>query len=285
MKALLKPFISLSFLLISVLIIAQPNTEVYLMDLRRSIEAIVLENHTNISDNEGYDNQPSFWSDSESVLYARTVNGQTEIARYYPVSGNTLIVSNTLEGSEYSPTLMPDGRISSIRLDTTGLQLLYAYMLNGENDVLVPELKIGYHAWISKDEIVAFVLGEPATLQLINTSTYNSTILGQQIGRSLHKIPGSNSFSYVDKSTSEWVIKSMDPETGDSKSLTPTVVGSEDYAWTPQGEIIMGSGSKLYLWKEGIDWKELADLSSKGIKGITRLAVSPDGKKMVVVGD
>ena len=148
---------------------AQPNTEVYLMDLRRSSDGLVIEKPTNISNNQGYDNQPSFWADGESILYARNVEGQTEIARFYLGSGNTMIITNTFGGSEYSPTLMPDGRISSIRLDTTGLQLLYAYTFRGLDEVLVPDLKIGYHAWLNDNEIVAFVLGDPATMQIIDT--------------------------------------------------------------------------------------------------------------------
>lgn len=277
----------LSFLLIlSVVILnAQPSTEVYLMDLRRSSDGLVIEKPINISSNVGYDNQPSFWSDSESVLYARNVEGQTEIARYYISSGNTFIVTNTFGGSEYSPTLMPDGRISSIRLDTTGLQLLYAYTLKGKDEVLVPKLKIGYHAWINSNEIVAFVLGEPATMQIIHTSNNSARVVGENIGRSLHKIPGSPSFSYVDKSSEKWMIKSMNPETGKSEDLTSVIEGSEDYCWTPNEEIIMGSGSKLYVWKRGGTWTEITDLASYGISSITRLSLSPDGKKLAVVSN
>lgn len=266
-------------------LVAQPNTEVYLMDLRRSSEGLVIEKPINISDNEGYDNQPSFWSDSESILYARNVEGQTEIARYYIGSGNTLIITNTFGGSEYSPTLMPDGRISSIRLDTTGLQLLYAYTFRGLEDVLVPDLKIGYHAWINSNEIVAFVLGEPATMQIVDTRNGAARTVGERIGRSLHKIPGSPAFSYVDKSSEKWMIKSMDPESEQSQNLTSVIEGSEDYCWTPNEEIIMASGSQLYVWKKDSEWTPFADLSSHGISNISRLSVSPDGKKLVVVGD
>lgn len=282
MKNFLLPFL---LTIASLLTIAQPDTEVYLMDLRRSSDGLVIEKPINISSNEGYDNQPSFWSDGESVLYARNVEGQTEIARYYLGSGNTMIITNTFGGSEYSPTLMPDGRISSIRLDTTGLQLLYAYTFRGLDEVLVPDLKIGYHAWINSNEIVAFVLGDPATLQIINTKTNTARIVEKNIGRSLHKIPGSPSFSYVDKNDESWMIKSMNPETGVSESLINTIEGSEDYCWTPNEEIIMGSGSKLYVWKRGSEWTEFADLTSFDITKITRLAVSPDGKKLVVVSN
>ncbi|MEP0984062.1 hypothetical protein [Ekhidna sp.] len=264
---------------------AQPDTDIYVMNLRRSAEGLLIEKTENISNNEGYDNQPSFWVDGESMIYARTINGQTDIARYYFDSRNTLVITDTKQGSEYSPTPMPDGRISSIRLDTTGLQLLYAYKFDGDNEVLVKDLKIGYHAWINSNELVAFVLGDPATLQIINVNTQKAHILVNNIGRSLHKIPGTSSFSFVDKTSSPWVIKSMDPLSEKSETLTAVLEGSEDYCWTPNGEILMASGNELFVWKEGSEWQKFATLSRLGVSTITRLSVSPDGKKLAIAAE
>lgn len=266
------------------LALAQPSTEIYLFDLNTDSEgAMQLSNPINVSNNPGYDNQPSFWPDNQSILYTRTINGQTEIVRYFIQSDKTEVISKTLQGSEYSPTPMPDGRISSIRLDTTGLQLLYAYNLDGENEVLVPKLKIGYHAWLSESDIVAFVLGNPPTLQIIDTNTKQSLVVGDSIGRSLHRIPDSESFSYLDKTKTPWTINAMNPKTGEIKILLKALNGSEDYCWTPSGEIIMGSGSKLYRSFNLTEWFLLNDISTIDLDGITRLAVSPDGKKLAVV--
>ena len=57
----MKILLSLIFgLVISHFAVAQPNTEVYLFDLDRTDGKINLSNPKNISNNEGYDNQPSF---------------------------------------------------------------------------------------------------------------------------------------------------------------------------------------------------------------------------------
>ena len=173
---------------------------------------------------------------------------------------------------------MPDGRISSIRLDTTGLQLLYSYKFNGSYEVLVPDLKIGYHAWIDKDRIVAFVLGDPATMQIVNTKTRKATTVGESIGRSLHKIPDSKDFSYVDKTAEKWTIMRMDPVIREAAAVTTMVGEGEDYCWTPKGEILMADGAKLFVWSSDSEWKQFADLSKQGITTITRLTVSPDGR-------
>ncbi|MEQ6167531.1 hypothetical protein AAOE16_10070 [Ekhidna sp. MALMAid0563] len=276
---------SFTTLLTAFLSEAQPNTDIYVMNLRRSPEGLLVEKPQNISNNDGYDNQPSFWTDGESVLYSKTLDGQTEIARYYFNSKNTLIISDTKQGSEYSPTPMPDGRISSIRLDTTGLQLLYAYKFNGNSEVLVPDLKIGYHAWIDADRIVAFVLGEPATMQIVNTKSGEATVVGKNIGRSLHKIPDSKDFSYVDKSGDNWTIMRMNPVLRESEEITSTTGSGEDYCWTPKGEILMADGAELFVWSPDSGWKQFADLSKDGITSITRLSVSPDGKKLAIAAE
>jgi len=278
----MKNCIVIALFLTPLLLCCQPSTEVYLFDLSKE----GLKNPVNISNNEGYDNQPSFWPDSQSVLYARSVDGQTEIARYFVDSKETKIITSTLQGSEYSPTPMPGtSSISSVRLDTTGLQLLYRYNLLGESEVLVEDLKIGYHAWISNEEIVTFVLGEPATMQIINVKTGEAKTVGESIGRSLHKVPSRDLYSYVDKSSEPWSIRLMNLATDQSAKVSDVLAGAEDYCWTANEKILMGSGSVIYQMNEIEGWLPFADLKEKfEIEGnISRLSASPDGKLLAVV--
>ena len=61
---------------------------------------------------------------------------------------------------------------------------------------------------------------------------------------------------------------------------------SEDLTWLPDGRIIMASGSKLFVWQAGTPgWAELADLTAAGIKRITRLSASRDGKFLAIVAE
>lgn len=277
----MKAFIPILFLISTFISFAQPNTEIYVFDLDGDTANFSISNPVNISNNEGYDNQPTFWPDGKSVLYARTVNGQTDIARYFIETGETKMISNTMQGSEYSPTMMPDRRISSIRLDTTGLQRLYSYELIGTVKELVPDLVIGYHAWVGDWNIAAFVLGDPATLQLIDTKTGEAEVVYEKIGRSLHKVPNHDWFSFVDKSKDVWAVKAMDPSDRTVIYLTNTLEGSEDYCWTPQGSMIMGKGTKLFHWER--NWAEFADLAQYNLGTVSRVAVSRDGDKLAVV--
>jgi hypothetical protein len=60
---------------------------------------------------------------------------------------------------------------------------------------------------------------------------------------------------------------------------------AEDFCRLADGTILMGKENRLFAWspRPGSDWKEIAELSPMGIAHITRLAVSPDGRRLVVV--
>ncbi len=280
----MKAFASLFTLILGFFCFCQPNTEVYLFDLIKSESGQYnITNPVNISDNAGYDNQPSFWPDGNSIIYARTVDGQTDIARYYIGSGKTKLITNTPQGSEYSPTPTPDGNISSIRLDTTGLQLLYKYDLSGNPEVLVEELVIGYHAWLGKSRLAAFILGEPNTLHIVDVKKGKNKKVAENIGRSLHKIPGFGNLSFLDKSKDQWVIKGMDPRKESIVEISIALEGAEDYCWTPSGELLMGKDSKIWIRKGYEGWEELFDIQNYGLNGITRMTVSPDGNMIAMV--
>ena len=56
-------------------------------------------------------------------------------------------------------------------------------------------------------------------------------------------------------------------------------------AWTPNKTMVMGKENKLYKLKPGVDknWVEFASLKAFNLSGISRLAISPLGDKIVVV--
>ncbi len=267
---------------------AQSGTEVYLFDLQKTSDGYSLTNPLNISEqNPGYDNQPSFLPDGSGVLFASTRNGQTDVLLYEIESDNKKWLTES-PGSEYSPTVIPGGtHFSTIILEEDGRQLLWKYSLEGgEPEIIVQELVIGYHTWLGPNRIYSFVLGEPPTLQETRLDSGESEVITQNPGRSLHNVPGTRHISFVDKSDStNWIIKSLDPFEGDISTVTSTLNGSEDMAWTPDRIILMGQGSTLFSYNPygTEEWKPVADLSDFGLSGITRLAVSPDGNKVAVV--
>ena len=59
--------------------------------------------------------------------------------------------------------------------------------------------------------------------------------------------------------------------------------GDGDYAWTPDGAILMSDGTILKRWQGGADWQPVAELAALGLAGASRLAVSPDGHTLALV--
>ena len=277
----------LFFILISLFSFSQPNTDVFLFDLNTENGKFELSNMKNISDNDGYDNQPSFLDDN-TILFASTRNGQTDIAKYN-INYDSKIFINHTEGSEYSPLKIPGIKaVSAIRLDKDGAQFLYNYSLNnGESEVLIENIVIGYHTWFNENILVSSVLEDGGlSLYLTNFQEQENYKFDDKIGRSLHKIPDSDLVSFISKKTEPWKIKSLNPTNGKIKSIITTLPGSEDMCWLPNSTILMGKNDVLYSYNsnKGTDWIEVASLKKYGITNITRLAVNSDGTKLALVG-
>ncbi|WP_339794518.1 hypothetical protein [uncultured Imperialibacter sp.] len=274
--------------LLSLSAIAQPSTEVYLFDLKANGGEMSISNPINVSSNPGrYDNQPSFSQKTGELFFvSQDATPQIDIFIYNPARGTKTNFSNNAS-NEYSPTLTPDGKYISCIREVDGTQLLWKFPIRkGEPAIVVPDLVIGYHAWRDDNTLVSFVLGDPQTLQVSDLLAKTNKVVASNIGRSIHKIPGGNLISFLqNRKGRPALIQSLDTETGKIETICEAMEGSQDMAWTPKGEIIMGQGSKLFVWSPATKgWVEAADLGATfQLNSITRLAVSPKGDKLAVV--
>jgi hypothetical protein len=264
-----------------------PDTDIYLVAMSADGGRLSFGAVTNVTDRDGYDNQPSFVPDGTAILYTSSRGDQTDIYRYEIASQTTSAVTQTSPESEYSPTVTPRGdAFTVIRVEADSTQRLWRFDMNGSNpEVVLPEIMpVGYQAWGNAFTLGIFVLGSPATFQIADTRTGVGDIVAYNIGRSIHKIPNRHKISFTHRVPDYW-IKEIDI---DSRAVRPIVqlMDSEYYAWTPDGSILTGSGSRLYRWRYigGSDWEEVADFSEAGIVDISRLAVSPDGDWIAIVG-
>jgi hypothetical protein len=284
----MKKLLTYILLFISIISYAQPNTDVFLFDLALRDGQLELSNFKNVSDNEGYDNQPSFMN-QDVLFYSRTRNGQTDIVKYDLETGRMKWISAT-EGSEYSPLKIPKrNRVSAIRLEKDGTQKLYSYNLKKNvSKPLVDDIIIGYYNWYDDKTIISSVLEDNGlSLFITNIDEPKNYKVDTNIGRSLHNIPKRNLVSYISKKNEKWEIRSLNPETVETKFIANTLLNSEDICWTINGTILMGRGDVLYKLNPETDksWKKVASLKKYGIKNITRLATSPNGNRIAIVGE
>ena len=276
----------LTFLMISCSS-AQSGTEVYVFDLSQKGEIWTLSNPVNVSQNEGYDNQPSFSSDGSILYFTSNRNGETDLIAYNFDSGEKTWLTETTNRSEYSPTITPDGNhISFITLSNEGVQEFRKINFEtGEESLIENDPIIGYFVWIDELSYMCFVLAtedQPSTLQIHNTETGEKIILGENPGRSFHKIPGAKAVSFIQTINDEPEIFGYYYENEGTEFIHSTLSGSQDMVWLPSGEILMGQGSILSIGSDS-NWSELIDFSIFDLSDISRMAVNSDGSKIAII--
>ena len=285
---------------------APPDTEIFLAPLKSVNGALEVGTAVNVTNSPGYDNQPFFTPDGRALLFTSIRGGGTQTDIYRVALGSDPMekrdltptqVTRTPE-SEYSPTVTPSGALSVIRveLDGSSTQRLWQFTIDGGSPrVVLEQVKpVGYHAWADDKTLALFVLGQPATLQLADATTGTARVIASDIGRSIQVIPGATSpreISFVHRERSgdavRLLIKKLNTRTGEITLLTPAVEGGNDAdtAWTPDGTLLMVRGNMLYGWRAGQSgWKEVTSLERLSLRGVTRLAVSPKGDYLALVG-
>lgn len=266
---------------------AQSNLEVFLFDIETADNTFKISDGKNISNNEGYDSQPSFL-DERYIVFASTRNGQTDIAKYDTRYGSKLWI-NFSESSEYTPLKIPnENAVSAVSLDKDGKQRLNSYSLStGKSTELLQDLIVAYYTWFDESNIVSAVI-EDKLLNLFVTNPKNgkSKKYATNVGRSFHKIPNSNLVSFISKENeNQWQIKSLNPATGDIKTIANTIDGVEDICWLNNKTIVSSKENKLFkltLQKDN-NWKEISELS--GIKSISRIIINSESTKLLIVAD
>lgn len=269
--------------------IASPSeTDIWVAELLDSGRRLRIGTPTNATNRPGYDNQPFFLPDGSAILYTSIdATGQADVWRHEFDRGRSFRVTRTAE-SEFSPTPHADGSFTVIRVEADGRQRLWRFDGEGTNpELLLADVEpVGYQAWVDEHRVALFILGEPPTLATADVRTGEPRSLLSSIGRALHRVPGKGTVSVVYKAAeNDWQIVEVDLASGDVSELAPLLRPAEDYAWLPDGQLIMGRGSKLYLRRPGADreWRELADFSGHGIAQITRIAVSPASNRIAFV--
>ena len=243
---------------------------------------------------KGYNNQPNFFSNSELYLTIQTPNDttQTEIYSLDLALKTQTRVTATPSESEYSALLLPNQRrFSAIRVEEDGNQRLWSFPLD-RSDNGRPEFpkifNVGYHCWLHDTLAALFIVGENG----LPHSLYTAGIKGQKlwrvasnVGRCLQTLPDGR-LAFVQKATEQtWFLKTYDYRKIYSEIVVVMPSKSEDFVALPDGTYLTGSGAKILQYRPGNNaaWKVVADISKYGVKNISRLAVSKDGKQLALV--
>ena len=233
---------------INLFVQSSSDLEVFLADFSISDEKIELYNVQNVSKNLGYDNQPWFTPDGETLLFTSNRGGKTDIISLNVSTLEKIWLTETPNRSEYSPQFRPNTEeLSYITLSKDGIQdfrNLEITVKNGQKSkietILEKESIIGYYHWFNRDSYLCFVLPTEqmnSTLQWHKLSNHadstDKNIIADMPGRSFLPIPDTEYLSFIDKRTTPWQIMSFDPLTLDINLISNVLDQSEDFALLP----------------------------------------------------
>ena len=274
--------------------VGPPKPEIYVAELSVFDGRHYLGPLQKVTDGtSSYDSQPTFTPDGQSLLYTAEYGYgervQTEIHRYYLSSRRDTRITRTGE-SEYSPApVLGDRAFSAIRVEADSTRRLWRFTMQGmDGEALFRNLDaVAHHAWGNASTVLLYVLGDPATVRIADLTTGQTEVVAQGVGRSLNKIPNRNAWSFVERlSPSQAWISEINIGTREIRRLIPAVLGGQSHAWTPEGVLLMTSGSRIYQWDSEVDedWRLVADLGNRFVT-VSGIAVSPDGSKIAFVAD
>jgi len=268
-----------------------PGSDIFVVSFDISSGDFIVGTPRNLTNRKGYDNQPAFTYDGKGFLFTSfRENGQTDIYHYDIESNEAYSVTSTPE-SEYSPTPMKGkSTFSTVRVEMDGTQRLWQFNLDGTNPIIILDsiLNVGYHGWGDDSTVGLFIVGSPNTFNIANTVAGVSVQIAENSGRSIHKVPNEKSVSFVHKlSEEEWWIKKVALSSRLISPIIKTLSGSEDYAWTSSGILVMANSSSIYKFDPKSDdkWKLVISFSESALQNIKRIAVSPNDDYLLMVSD
>ena len=276
-----------------------PDTDIWLFDIAKKGDSISFTNPVNITNRTGYDNQPAFSPDGRQVVYSSyRENGQSDIYSYDIASHTNSAFCKTPE-SEYSPAFTPDGKyISVVRVGKDSSQRLFKFPVKGGDAVPVFTRykmdSIAYYCWKDSTDLLLLLIGTPERLIFTNTKNIDPLIIAiNSVGRTM--MTDNQEINYiVSRTDSVWSIckLSYQPTGIGIQFQVKCLKGVEDFAIYNDEVFICGKGSFLYTYdyshpyKESeyeVQWTKNINLASYGLKDISRVAVSKDGKRIAVV--
>lgn len=267
---------------------APPSTDIYLASYTLDADTLRLDAPANRTQRDGYDNQPQFTPDGNAFLYTSERNGQTDIYRW-PLDADTPHPLTQTATSEYSPTPLSDSTYAVVRVEDDGTQRLWQFSMQ-EADIpaetgtlLLPDVEpVGYFAPVDTTHWALFVLGEPPTLQWsARDENPAPTTLRRNIGRSIQHRTHATGVSAVQRhdgvADSVLVVRNS----GDVQAYAPALEDEGDHVWTPEGHLLMTSGTTLYQWHpDAGSWRAVYDWAPATP---SRIAASPTGRQLAVV--
>lgn len=291
--------LAVSVVAVSVNAFAQQGSDIYLAKLTLGANAPITD-LVQVTNTDTYTNQPYFFNNNQ--LFYTQMEGEGEQAQtdifLFDLNLGTQANLTQSSTSEYSATPVPNkAAMSVIRVNAQGKQELWEYSLQGNAlSHLVPKVEpVGYQVWLDAQQLLLFVLGEPHTLQLLeNNPEAEGEIIDRNIGASLFRYRKSPWYLYSQTSEEGHWLKSYNSANSNVRPVLRMPDNVQYYASSPSGYIFASNGETLFQRQVIIDdkklqpegkWIEIKLDNTVCMKGVSRMAISPDESMIALVCD
>lgn len=265
-----------------------PDSDLWLAELDIKLPGKI-KAATNITNRPGYDNQPSF-SKNGKLIYFVSVREDTQADIYANPVGSKKItqITNTKE-SEYSPNETTFGNYLSVlhvtldSIQTVKLLDLKTFAITNSNFSSFDSA--GYYHFLNADTVLYYKLTQPHTLRYFVSSSGKDGLLCEHPTRTFKKVDRSTFiFGVKDSVSTRYFLYDVRLQKANLYASINSV--NEDMIWHPQHGLLISDKATILRYNVSSGkWETLYDLSSFGIKKITRFCFDPKNKYLVVVNN
>jgi len=243
----------------------------------------------------GYNDYPAFLNANEIYLSVMTPNSRQTDLFMLNLRDTSITRITTTPEAEYLPQPTPSSyNFSALRWEPQMRDTLYRlweFPIDGVTDgrpvVKYADDILAYH-WINSQRIAVYRDGSPPQLVIMDVNSDRELARigqpGAAIGRCFKMQPNGKLLFLQKKPLGPAELREYQLRDGTDQLLTEALPGIEHFEVLPNGAILMGRESKIYLFDRfrGKGWREIADLKAYQVGSITRLALSRDLKLAVV---
>jgi WD40-like Beta Propeller Repeat len=286
---MLKPLSFISGICCVVQSFAQmPNTDVWLFKIETDkTGAYSLKEPLNISNREGYDNQPSFSNDGKKVYYVSVREDKQADIYAYDLKTKTTVQITKSKESEYSPVMTEKGHfLNSVVVEADSAQCIhYIPIVEALAEKKIEVDSVGYYCFLNSDTVVYYKLTEPHSLRYYVNSSKEDKWLGNSPIRGF-KAVNRHQLVYGLKDSLKVEFYLYDFLLHKATKYCEYPSFNEDIWWHNKWGLLKSEETKILRYDASkSNWLLLFDLSSFGIKKITRISFDSKNSCLVIVNN
>lgn len=261
------------------------ETEVWVGGLDLRDGAFKVGELRNISNHRGYDNQPSFLPDGNSLLYTTEATSLDESglgvhAVRYDLRTNQATPLPLARG--FSPTPAENGRIMLLRQGAVWL-----HDASGkQRSALTSTTEAGYFHRLENGTWVLFMNDKERRIVYYDPEAHVLETMITGAITAPYRVPGERAVTFVVQNGETRTLHRLDVATKQVTTLAtiPFPTGGH-HTWTTRKTILIASGSAIHEWspERPSEWPVVHRFDSPDLQGITRIALSPAADRIAIV--